>query len=201
MRSRFQLISVRDDGRSSPFLSAFLALEKSLVSSPPSSVHRVIIPSLLSPAIYPAHASAPHHVLQFLMNLRRLLRTYSSRLTIMVTLPLSLFPRSQGLIRWIEILSDCVLELSPFPHQSLAFSGAATRDEEAPQGLLRMHKVPTLHERGGASAAPLLAEDLSFVVSRRKVLIKPFSLPPVEGDREAQSEREAGNTQGEGLVF
>ncbi|KAF1810478.1 PAXNEB-domain-containing protein [Eremomyces bilateralis CBS 781.70] len=203
LRSRFQFIPLRGvgDTQSSPFLSAFLTLEKYLLSSAPTSVHRVVIPSLLSPALYPPHACAPHHVLQFLMNIRRLLRSIPSRLAVMTTFPLSLFPRNQGVVRWMEILSDCVLELAPFPHQSLASSGATTKDEEAPQGLMRIHKLPTLHERGGASAAQLLAEDLAFVVSRRKVVIKPFSLPPIEGDQEAQSEREGGHTQGGGLSF
>ena len=29
-------------------------------------------------------------------------------------------------------------------------------------------------------------EDMAFWVSRRRFVVKPFSLPPVEGDKEAQ---------------
>lgn len=31
-----------------------------------------------------------------------------------------------------------------------------------------------------------VGDDLAFTLSRRKFVIKPFSLPPVEGDTEAQ---------------
>jgi elongator complex protein 4 len=74
------------------------------------------MPSLLSPALYPPHASSPEPILQFLHNLRALLSTYPGRLTVMLTLPLSLYPRSSGLVRWMELLNDGVVELSPFPH-------------------------------------------------------------------------------------
>jgi elongator complex protein 4 len=33
-----------------------------------------------------------------------------------------------------------------------------------------------------------IGEDLAFTVSRRKFVIKPFSLPPLEGDQEARKE-------------
>jgi len=46
-----------------------------------------------------------------------------------------------------------------------------------------------------------MGEDLAFTVSRRKFAIKPFSLPPMEGDQEAQAQKEgaekpAGNAVG-----
>ena len=41
---------------------------------------------------------------------------------------------------------------------------------------------------GGAGAGNSLGEDLAFTVSRRKFVIKPFSLPPLEGDQDAQKE-------------
>lgn len=105
----------------------------------------------------------------------------------MLTLPLTLYPRSTGLTRWIELLSDGVLELAPFPHSidagpSTTTSGAATAQEEKPQGLVRVHRLPVVWEKGGGGGG----DDLAFTVSRRRFLIKPFSLPPVEGDTEEQ---------------
>lgn len=71
---------------------------------------------------------------------------------------------------------------------SLASSGAATAQEEQPQGMLRVHSIPVFHERGGGGAGggSVIGDDLAFTMSRRKFVIKPFSLPPVEGDTEAQ---------------
>ncbi|KAM5454846.1 Elongator subunit elp4 [Microsporum audouinii] len=173
----------------SPYSSVAKQLSDAIESSPPNTVHRLIIPSLLSPALYTPQASQPEHVLQFMHNLRALLSTYSDQLTAMVTLPISLYPRSSGLVRWIELLSDGVIELAPFPHtldaNSLASSGAATNQEEPPQGMLKLHRLPVLHERGGGMDKNV-GEDWAFTLSRRKFAIKPFSLPPIDGDNGAQ---------------
>ncbi len=105
----------------------------------------------------------------------------------MSSLPLSLYPRSSSLVRWIELLNDGVLELSPFPHSSetepLPKSGLVS-SEEPPQGLLRIHRLPNLHERGSGMVSA--GDDWAFSLSRRTFAIKPFSLPPIEGDNEAQ---------------
>lgn len=115
----------------------------------------------------------------------------------MLTLPLTLYPRSTGLVRWMELLSDGVIEIAPFPHTvdpgpSKTTSGAATAQEESPQGLMKVHQLPVFHEKGGGGGSGSLGDDLAFTVSRRKFLIKPFSLPPVEGDTEAQQGETSG---------
>jgi len=112
----------------------------------------------------------------------------------MMTVPIELFPRSTGLVRWMELLSDGVLELMPFPHLSVAApptsssgAGTATHQEDQPQGIAKFHKLPIFHEKGGGGGGLKgLGDDLAFVVSRRKFVIKPFSLPPADGDTVAQ---------------
>lgn len=83
------------------------------------------------------------------------------------------------------------MELAPFPHTSDASSsttsGAATAQEEPPQGMLNIHKLPVFHERGGGGDSSM-SEDWAFTLSRRKFAIKPFHLPPVEGDNDAQQQ-------------
>ncbi len=94
----------------------------------------------------------------------------------------------------MELLSDGVLELAPFPHTSnigtsTGTTGATAAQEEQPQGMLKIHKLPVFHERGGGASGGTggaVGDDLAFTVSRRKFVIKPFNLPPVEGDTEAQ---------------
>ncbi|MCJ1229016.1 hypothetical protein MMC12_005680 [Toensbergia leucococca] len=175
----------------SPFTTVIQNLTQQLSSSPTGTVHRIIIPMILSPALYPPHASNPQCIIQFLHSLRSLLRQYPTQVTAMLTLPLTLYARSTGLIRWAEILSDGVLELAPFPHivdagPSSTSSSATTVQEEKPQGIVKVHRLPVFHERGGGGAGNGGVGDLAFTVSRRKFVIKPFSLPPVEGDTEAQ---------------
>jgi elongator complex protein 4 len=173
--------------RESPFAAILKQLQTTIGSSPSNTIHRIVIPSLLNPTIYPPNACQPEHVLQFFHSLKAMMSAYATRVTAMITLPLSLFPRSSGLVRWIELLSDGVIELCPFPHSAdaVATSGAATSVEEPPQGMLKTHRLPVLHERGGGSDQNV-GQDWAFILSRRRFEIKPFSLPPAEGDTEAQ---------------
>jgi elongator complex protein 4 len=175
--------------KSSPF-SNFITHLTTQLSSSPTSTHRVIIPGLLSPALYPAEASRPENVLQFLHGLRALLRKFPAQLTAVITLPLTLYPRSTGLTRWMELLSDGVLELAPFPATAIATKappGVSTVHEEPPQGMLKIHRLPVFHEKGGGGGESSgFGDDLAFTLSRRQgLVIKPFSLPPVEGDSDA----------------
>lgn len=176
---------------SSVFLPILQNVQHQLDSTPSHTIHRLVIPSLLSPALYPPSSAHPSSILQFQHALRALLRRYPTRLTAIFTLPLSLYPRSSGVVRWIEILSDGLLELSPFPYsymQALAQSAGTTKDEERPQGMLAVHKLPVFHEKGGGGGVEGLGEDMAFTLSRRKFVIAKFSLPPLEGDTEAQEQ-------------
>lgn len=133
----------------------------------------------------------------------------------MITLPLSLYPRTTAIVRWLEHLADGVLEVTPFPHSSSPFSSESTsssgggsgsgsgggKDEPTPQGLVTVHKLPVYHERGGGGGGGGAGgEDLAFTVSRKRFEIRPFSLPPAEGDREAQDGGK-GEGGGAGMEF
>lgn len=168
------------------FAKIVSALFSVMASSAPDTVHRLIIPSLMSPALYPFHSSLPEQVLTFQHHIRKLLATFPKRVTVMQTIPTSLHPRNSGLVKWIELLCDGVYDMTPFPHSADA-EFQASRDpntkEEPPQGLLRVHKLPIFHEVGSGH---LLADiDWTFTLSRRKFTIKPFNLPPIEGDVDA----------------
>ncbi|KAL8796139.1 MAG: hypothetical protein Q9195_001472 [Heterodermia aff. obscurata] len=184
-------VSPTDLNLLTPLLSS---LSNSLTASSPSLPHRVLIPNLLSPLLYPFTTAHPHILLPFLHSLRALLRKHPLQLTIMITLPLTLYPRHTGLVRWTELLIDGVIELTPFPHDHyLAVSDTAKtakgKEDEKPQGLLKVLRVPVLSEKGqGLGASGVGGEDMAFWVSRRRFVIKPFSLPPVEGDQEAQGD-------------
>ncbi|KAK0645620.1 Elongator complex protein 4 [Cercophora newfieldiana] len=187
----------------SPLKAIIKHLKAKLESSSPSEIHRVVIPSLLSPALYAVQCTQPTEVLQFLHGLRALLRQYSNQLTAIITLPTSLFPRSSGLVRWMELLCDGVVELIPLP----ATPGAAPppsgdkKSVDQPQGLLKVHSLPVYHEKGGGGAeTSAWRETLSFSLSASKGLnIKPYSLPPMED--ELQKEKSPASTVKDGMEF
>jgi elongator complex protein 4 len=186
------------------YLSGFLkSVEGRIVTGGPNTIHRVVIPSLLSPTLHPPNACQPAEVLRFLHALRALLRQCSTQVTAIVTLPISLFPRSNGLTRWMEVLSDGVIELIPLPANPGAPPPASgdSKSEDKSQGLLRVHSLPVYHEKGGGGAENNhFREDLTFRLSESKgMVIKPFSLPPL--GEEGQPEKSPASTVKDGIDF
>lgn len=197
--------TLRPQSSSSPFKMIMKHLRARLESSGSTTIHRIVVPSLLSPSLYAAGCSHPSEVLQFLHGLRALLRQYSSQLTALITIPTSLFPRSSGLVRWIELLSDGVVELIPLPATPAAAAPSSSSKKdgraETPQGFLKVHSLPIYHEKGGGGAETgHFRENLSFSLSATKgLVIKPYSLPPME--EEEQKEKSPENKTKEGLEF
>ncbi|KAK1766778.1 Elongator complex protein 4 [Phialemonium atrogriseum] len=196
-------LSLEPSGPLSPFKAFLGNLQAKLAASDRSVIHRVVIPSLLSPTLYTSGSCAPGEVLQFLHGLRALLRQYSAQVTALLALPISLFPRSSGLTRWMELLCDGVIELVPLPANSPALSAEKLDSKSADQnqGLLRVHSLPIYHEKGGGGAeGNHFRENLTFSLSASKgLVIKPFSLPPL--GEEGQKEKSPASTVKDGMDF
>lgn len=181
----------------SPFNQIISKLTTYLTSNPQTPT-RLLIPSLLSPLFYPPSSSQPHYVLNFIHSLRSLLRI-TPALTIMISWPLALYPRTLPLTRWVETLLDGVILLQPFPHAysiesepTTPTSGGNAKDDEKMQGLLKVLKAPVLSERGvGVGGLGVgNGEDMAFAVGRKRFIIRPFHLPPVEGEEETATTAE-----------
>lgn len=187
----------------SPFKTFLSNIQAKLASSGPAVIHRIVIPSLLSPSLYASSSCRPGEILQFLHSLRALLRQYSSQLTALIALPISLFPRSSGLTRWMELLCDGVIELVPLPANSPALSTEKpdSKSADQSQGILKVHSLPIYHEKGGGGAeGNYFRENLTFSLSASKgLVIKPFSLPPL--GEEGQKEKSPASTVKDGMDF
>ena len=59
------------------------------------------------------------------------------------------------------------------------------------QGLIDVHKLPILSERGLSVGS---GEDMAFAMGRKRFVVRPFYLPPLEGE-----ESNVGQGQGGGL--
>jgi elongator complex protein 4 len=119
----------------------------------------------------------------------------------MVSMPVSLYPRSTGLTRWAELLSDGVLELIPLEHK-LQMSRDPSKDDKA-QGMLRAHSLPVFHEKGGGLEGSWNREDLSFKLSSSSgLVITPFSLPPIgDEEEEKNNSKTSSDSKKESLEF
>lgn len=190
--------------RPSAFTKFVKELQAKLQASTPASIHRLVIPSLLSPALHTPEACQPSEALQFLHAIRALQRQYPGQLTALMTMPVSLFPRTSGLTRWIELLSDGVLEMIPLPPKLGATppsTSGASKVQDQSQGILRVHSLPIFHEKGGGGLENnQFREDLSFHLSSTKgLVIQPYVLPPLE--EEDQKEKSPASTVKYGIDF
>ncbi|KAH7241768.1 PAXNEB protein-domain-containing protein [Fusarium tricinctum] len=157
-----------------PFHKFITDVSSKIKNSPPCTVHRIIVPSLLSPTLYNSAASQPKEILKFLHALRALLRQFPTQVTAFVSIPVTLFPRSTGLTRWMELLCDGVLELIPLQHQAPVIREPGSDDKG--QGLLRAHSLPVFHEKGGGLEGTWNRENLSFKLSSSNgLVITPFN--------------------------
>lgn len=84
-----------------------------------------------------------------------------------------------------------MLEIAPFQANNIPVSTNTNSgtQEDPPQGMLKVHTLPIFHERGGGGGEDGVSDDMAFTLSRRKgLVIKPYSLPPVEGDTDIKDE-------------
>ncbi|KAK1974326.1 paxneb protein [Colletotrichum cereale] len=177
---------------SSPLDAFIVNVAARLKASPPGTIHRVLVPNLLSPALYGSSICLPERALQFLHKLRALLRQYNGRLTAITSLSTSLFPRSTGFTRWMELLCDGVLEMLPLPRK--VHLQPNTKPEDTVQGMLKVHSLPVYHERGGGLEGQSFRENLSFRLSSSSGLIfKPYALPPMLDEEEGKGAKEEEN--------
>ncbi|KAG4304059.1 hypothetical protein PORY_002582 [Pneumocystis oryctolagi] len=136
-----------------------------LLSTKPLKTIRLVIPNILSPLIYPSESLKYKNILKFFHTLRALLRIYPNNLIAMISISTQLYVRESGIIRYLELLSDGVLELVPFSN---------TDSTDGFQGLLKSHKLPFSQNSFNRD------NDLAFKVHRKRFLIEPWALPPVD---------------------
>ncbi|CAK7266160.1 Elongator subunit elp4 [Sporothrix epigloea] len=195
------LSSPQPESEHSPLRKFLASVNKSLQSTSPSTLHRVILPSFLSPTLYAMDGWTFPFVLALFTGLRSLLREHSRRLTLVILLSTTLYERHNEYVRQLEDLCDNIIELVPMPpgppsavaknggppgNSSFSLSSRDKSPAEKMQGWCKVHKLQLYSEHGGAGGntqGASLRENLCFSVSgSRGLVIEPYSLPPIEDD-------------------
>lgn len=137
-----------------------------LASQPANRVIRVVVPSLLHPAVYREESSLPENLVPFILGLRSLSRKFGT--ATIISLPLQLYPRANPVISQIEALCDAVIELEPFEDPNV-------------QGFAHVHKIAELSERG---IDVYRRHEYSFRLGRSQFEIAPWGIPVDESEIE-----------------
>jgi elongator complex protein 4 len=175
-----------------------------------NGVARVVLPSLLSPLYYPAAASTePGPPLRFFASLRQLVQKFPN-LVIMLSWPLALFGSFNALTQGMERFVHGVIALQVFPHGFSTFDedmaptlskSEAERDKMEMQGLITVRKLPILSDRGMGLSRAADGGDWAFAIGRRKMVVRPFDLPPLGGADEPAPSQAAGAAKKDSLEF
>lgn len=141
---------------------------------------RIIIPNLLNPSIYPPAFSAPSFIIPFLHSIRAVLAKNPHNLSLILSLPLDLYPRYTSLTLTLEIICDSVIHLQPFNQEMSALIEKAYKNEPAKiqQGLVNIVKLPVLSDKG---MMMIYEGEYAFKNGRKKFEIEEWGIP-VEDD-------------------
>lgn len=161
----------------------------------PSKTIRLTIPNLLIPSLYPPELSQSTFMIPFIHGLRALLKQYSNNLSLMLSLPIDLYPRSSHLTATLESLLDSVIHLQPFNQEMSQLIERAYKNEptKIQHGLVNILKLPVLSERG---LMTIHTNEYAFKNGRKKFEIEEWGIPVEDDSKEEKSGNPADNNAG-----
>lgn len=149
---------------------------------------RIAIPLFLNPMLYSeAQLTQPRNVINFLYGMKRIMHKYKSRVVLMGTLGLDLYPRDNPLVTILESnFMDAVIELRPFDPDLRSYLERVYRKQpmKVKHGHLNVYKIPQLSELGLMKVSEL---ELCFKNGKKRFEVERWSIPI---DEEETKERE-----------
>ncbi|CCD24234.1 Elongator subunit ELP4 NDAI_0C05750 [Naumovozyma dairenensis CBS 421] len=148
---------------------------------------RIIIPSLLHPAMYPPKMFNLNGIIALLHGLRSIVKKFESRCVLMGTIS-SDFVTPLLLVQ-IENLFDSSIKLEPFPQEMLQFleNVYKAQPNKVQHGLLHVLKLPIFSERGEMRVAK---SEWAFRNGRKRFEIEEWSIPVDDADDDSNKKNE-----------
>lgn len=142
---------------------------------------RIVIPSILHPAMYPPRMFQLSEILLLLHGLHGLLKKYGSRCILLGTLSSDII--EPFLLSNIDNLFDSVFSLEPFGQEMMQFLERVYKAQpgKVQHGLLHVMKLPVFSERGEMH---VMKSELAFKNGRKKFEIEEWGIPVDDVDDE-----------------
>lgn len=135
---------------------------------------RIVIPSLLHPAVYPPKMFSLSGIIPLLHGIRCLVKKYENRCVLFTTLSSDIL--DELLLAQIENTFDSVINLEPFSQEMMQFLERAykTQPNKVQHGFLHVLKLPVFSDRGEMH---VIKSNLAFRNGRKKFEIEEWGIP------------------------
>ncbi|AQZ10954.1 ELP4 (YPL101W) [Zygosaccharomyces parabailii] len=154
---------------------------------------RILVPSLLHPAMYPPPMFKLSGVIPLIHGLKGLVKKHQDRCVLLATLSSDML--SDLLVAQAENLFDAVLSLEPFEQDMLRFLEKAYKSQpnKVQHGLVHVLKLPVFSERGEMHVAK---SEYAFKNGRKRFEIEEWGIPVEDEDDGAlRTQNEIKNTE------
>lgn len=135
---------------------------------------RIIIPSLLHPAVYPPRMFSLSGIVPLLHGIRGLVKKYENRCVLFTTVSSDIL--DELLLAQVENTFDSVINLEPFGQEMMQFLERAykTQPNKVQHGFLHILKLPVFSDRGEMH---LIKSNLAFRNGRKNFEIEEWGIP------------------------
>lgn len=171
-----------------PIQRILLQLEQ-IIQKHDKKLIRLIIPSLLHPAMYPPDSFRLSGIVPLMHGLRSLVKKYESRCVLIATVSTDIV--DELVMAQIEATFDSVINLEPFSQEMLQFLEKAYKSQpnKVQHGLLHIAKLPVFSDRGEMH---VMRSHYAFKNSRKKFEIEEWGIPV--GDVDDSSNDQSGSS-------
>lgn len=144
---------------------------------------RILIPSLLHPAMYPPQMFKLSGIISLMHGLRGLVKKHQDRCVLLATVSADMM--SDLLLAQVENMFNAVINLEPFEQEMLRLLEKAYKSQpnKVQHGLLHVLKLPVFSERGEMHVAQ---SEFAFKNGRKRFEIEEWGIP-VEDDDGSES--------------
>ncbi|CAI4036777.1 hypothetical protein SMKI_16G0780 [Saccharomyces mikatae IFO 1815] len=166
-------------------ISTILSQMEQIIKKNDKKLIRVVVPSLLHPAMYPPKMFASSEIIGLLHGMRSLVKKYSERIVLFASISTDII--TPPLLVLLRNMFDSVIDLEPFNQEMSQFLERVYKSQprKIQHGLVHILKLPVFTDRGEMR---VLKSEWAFRNGRKKFEIEEWGIPvdDVEGSGDVE---------------
>ncbi|CAI4053257.1 hypothetical protein SKDZ_16G1720 [Saccharomyces kudriavzevii ZP591] len=173
-------------------ISNILGQMEQIIKKNDKKLVRIVIPSLLHPAMYPPKMFASAEVIGLLHGVRSLVKKYDERIVLFASISIDII--SPPLLVLLRNMFDSVIDLEPFNQEMSQFLERVYKSQpgKIQHGLVHILKLPVFTDRGEMR---VLKSEWAFRNGRKKFEIEEWGIPVDDAEGSSNSEQSHSHSQ------